>query len=564
MSSPHLEGAELSDTKTGVKSQKTGSRRRRAQQSPFKVSDDNIFLLNANEREAQKEELHKFLALPIEEKTTHAARMMAKLKNELVGELEVENERKKILKQVRSETVLPKQTLSTHEPNFATMKRENMTRERKQDLIFMERQKAVLELSLMSKRSEMMKMDKVVAKEERKLKQLESTIEQDNQRLEEFLKENERKSVEARTLFEREDKLKQEKNIEIKKLAAEIGTIRSEISKFEEILIDYKRYEEFLFKISPPEWQHEHKNKTSKAKVVSEKDGRVDQNEEPQEMAARTGLESKPSSSETDLSSIGETGLSSAQSDTLRKTSEVDVDSSEADAELYFTDPQQLLNLMTELTEQNLSLIQNSARVEEVLEELRRSTETTRRNIEGEEEQIVLQRNELKQRIHKEEERGSALQQMIQLHVSLSTEERDVMLEALGEKVGEVHCSCVGDRMTNLSTLEKMADIENLLYSVLQSLESIPEVKLQRIKKIKDSEKRSRQREEKQREQSEKQKERMRRVGENSCPDVCLFLKESKSSMRTNPPLRTISISTFLSQTTWSKQKKRTGEIILM
>uniref|UniRef100_A0A3Q2ZYS2 DUF4200 domain-containing protein n=1 Tax=Kryptolebias marmoratus TaxID=37003 RepID=A0A3Q2ZYS2_KRYMA len=452
------------------------------------------------------------MALPIEEKTTHAARMMAKLKNELVGELEVENERKKILKQVRSETVLPKQTLSTHEPNFATMKR------------------GTRGLSLMSKRSEMMKMDKVVAKEERKLKQLESTIEQDNQRLEEFLKENERKSVEARTLFEREDKLKQEKNIEIKKLAAEIGTIRSEISKFEEILIDYKRYEEFLFKISPPEWQHEHKNKTSKAKVVSEKDGRVDQNEEPQEMAARTGKSSI-------FYSSSKTWYQKYRPGCLQ-------------LKLYFTDPQQLLNLMTELTEQNLSLIQNSARVEEVLEELRRSTETTRRNIEGEEEQIVLQRNELKQRIHKEEERGSALQQMIQLHVSLSTEERvrnqNMLCWTLGEKVGEVHCSCVGDRMTNLSTLEKMADIENLLYSVLQSLESIPEVKLQRIKKIKDSEKRSRQREEKQREQSEKQKERMRRYLERSLADSKKIVTQHSFLKFTLPPVSEFIINSFL------------------
>lgn len=53
---------------------------------------------------------------------------------------------------------------------------------------------------MMTKRSEMMKMDKLVAKEEQKLIQLENTIVRDNQRFEEFLKENERKSVEARTL----------------------------------------------------------------------------------------------------------------------------------------------------------------------------------------------------------------------------------------------------------------------------------------------------------------------------------------------------------------------------
>lgn len=52
----------------------------------------------------------------------------------------------------------------------------------------------------MTKKSEMMKMDQVIAKEERKLKQLENSIERDNQKLEEFLKDNEKKSVESRTL----------------------------------------------------------------------------------------------------------------------------------------------------------------------------------------------------------------------------------------------------------------------------------------------------------------------------------------------------------------------------
>lgn len=44
-------------------------------------------------------------------------------------------------------------------------------------------------------------MEKAVAKEERKLKQLEKLIERDNQKFEEFLRENERKSVEARALW---------------------------------------------------------------------------------------------------------------------------------------------------------------------------------------------------------------------------------------------------------------------------------------------------------------------------------------------------------------------------
>lgn len=56
------------------------------------------------------------------------------------------------------------------------------------------------QLSLMTKRSEILRMDKAIAKEEGQLKRLEKIIERDNLNFEEFLRENEKKSVEARTL----------------------------------------------------------------------------------------------------------------------------------------------------------------------------------------------------------------------------------------------------------------------------------------------------------------------------------------------------------------------------
>lgn len=43
-------------------------------------------------------------------------------------------------------------------------------------------------------------MDKAIDREESRLKQLENIIERENLRFEEFLRENEKKSVEARTL----------------------------------------------------------------------------------------------------------------------------------------------------------------------------------------------------------------------------------------------------------------------------------------------------------------------------------------------------------------------------
>lgn len=45
---------------------------------------------------------------------------------------------------------------------------------------------------------------------------------------------------------------------------------------------------------------------------------------------------------------------------------------------MYFTDPQQLLDIFSELEEQNLSLIQNSQETEEALEEMKSTIKETK------------------------------------------------------------------------------------------------------------------------------------------------------------------------------------------
>lgn len=63
----------------------------------------------------------------------------------------------------------------------------------------------------------------------------------------------------------------------------------SELAKFEEILIDYKRYKELLFELSPPEWQEAQKTKALKAKVPSDGDAQDSKDREPEESTARSG-----------------------------------------------------------------------------------------------------------------------------------------------------------------------------------------------------------------------------------------------------------------------------------
>ncbi|XP_056898703.1 cilia- and flagella-associated protein 100 isoform X2 [Takifugu flavidus] len=329
----------------------------------------------------------------------------------------VEDKRELENDQLRNKTVPAELAASRHELRMALMKRENMTKDSKHDLIATERQKALLELSLTVKTREISKMDLAIEKEEKRVKQLEQVLERENLKFEEFLKENEKKSVEARTFFEKEARTKQMKNAEIKRLTTEIVTIKSEMSKFEETLTDYKRYKELLFKLSPPEWQEAHRTTTKRVKGVDS------------EVSFSPGGETP---------SMEDSSLPQTQSDTQEKEANdqeiEDILEAEDDLDLFFTDPQQLLDLVTELTQQNLSLFNISTKVEKTLKELQQTIETTKNNIEKDEEPLQIQISDMHQKIIKAKERGARLKQKVQILGSLNTTNQDSMLEALDHK----------------------------------------------------------------------------------------------------------------------------------
>ncbi|XP_044022031.1 cilia- and flagella-associated protein 100-like isoform X2 [Siniperca chuatsi] len=462
--------SEMSSPKLELRGRETG-------QSQLKVPESNIMSTETVKAKGhRKEVLRKFLT-----KTENLAGQVVE---------EGKQETVKIPQQIKNNTTLSKQTQDSPDLKMSAIKHETIKRDRKRDLLCIERQRALLEASLIKSRSHIMKMDKNIAAKEQYLKQLERITERENYNLEEFLKRSEEKSVDSRKLFEKESKSKQERNAAIKKLTDEIRTLKSKFAKIEEILNKYRRYKNVLFMLTPPEWHEGKEAEALKAKVTSDRDTQDVQNREPQESAIRQGLERGLESSPGGvLPSTREPMLSTAHSGTLITTSKLDCNSSEHEEklELYFSDPQQLLDLQTELTEQNLSLIQNSTRGDETLEELRQNIETTLKKMKEDEEKLTLQ---------------------------------DVLLDALGMKVTEVYCCCVDGRLTNLSTLEKLSSVEYRMSLQLQLLENIPEESLETLRQIKDSQRRSRLREEKLRLEREKQKERMKKCMQRSLGDT--------------------------------------------
>ena len=91
-----------------------------------------------------------------------------------------------------------------------------------------------------------------------------------------------------------------------------------------------------------------------------------------------------------------------SEADIIKSSSEMVLNDLDNDFELYFTDPQQLLAIFTELEEQNLSLIQNSQDHEEQLEEISRELQITMEKKNLETESLQRQVNHLEQAIELE------------------------------------------------------------------------------------------------------------------------------------------------------------------
>jgi hypothetical protein len=78
---------------------------------------------------------------------------------------------------------------------------------------------------------------------------------------------------------------------------------------------------------------------------------------------------------------------------------------------IYFTNPKQLLDIFSELEENNLSLIQSCQESEESLEELKTKIAQTTVKMEEETENLNLQIVALQSQMVKEEERAKNLEE---------------------------------------------------------------------------------------------------------------------------------------------------------
>jgi len=189
-------------------------------------------------------------------------------------------------------------------------------------------------------------------------------------------------------------------------------------------------------------------------------------------------------------------------------------DGYEEEADIYFTDPQQLLEIFAELEEQNLSLIQNSQETEEALEEMKQNIKRTKERLENETNVLNEQIERLNSAISREEEKSKELEMKARMfsYGEFKSEDQEKMLTELNKKVEEVYMSCFGNNEANISTLHMLTNIENRLEDLFEQIEGMPRDKVEAAEKAKEKERRLKLRDQKIEEQRRHQEERMKKA----------------------------------------------------
>ncbi|XP_024902244.1 cilia- and flagella-associated protein 100 [Pteropus alecto] len=485
--------------------------------NPFHMSEDvDFFLLRDQERNKSRSEREQKKTLRVHEKMTYSSKVSAKhtsLRRELQLEEEIEDQ------EARAEA---EQLRAFHDNTAWKL---SMTKEKKGEsdninkYINQKRQMFLIQYALDMKRSEIQRLEMLATKEEAELERAEKTLEKDSALFDEFLRENDRSSVQALRAAEKETKSKMEKITEIRDLTTQIMNIKSEISKFEDTLQHYKIFKDFLYKLSPKEWleEQEKKHLALKKVVKSPKENTLfstQGNKGPGikgKMGFREGQGPRKPGKVLQMIQGGQIlattvgfqkdrqpsvsgGLDPKGSSSAHPTQK-DPDSDREELELYFTEPQQLLDIFTKLEEQNLSLIQNTQEMEETLEELSFTLKNTQIRMDREVNQLKQWITTLMMSIAKEEEMAAELQLKARVfHFGqYKGAQEDKVLESLNHKVLDVYRHCVGTQQeSNLGTVQMLTIIEQQLDDLLENLERVPQIKVEQAEKAKEKERRQR------------------------------------------------------------------------
>ncbi|ELR54500.1 Coiled-coil domain-containing protein 38, partial [Bos mutus] len=399
-----------------------------------------------------------------------------------------------------------------------------------------QRDRFMLEYTLSTKRNTIQRFEKHTAMKERQLMKAEKKLEDDAIAFEEFLRENDQRSVDALKIAAQETINKLQMTAELKKASLEIQSVKSEIAKTEFLLREYVKYGFFLLKLSPKQWQIQQAMKrVSRSKenvnvmlpsIITKLSAR---RRETTDESRRTSFSEDSSLGRSSQGNTGSLALhpqkaqdrqrcgsrqteSISSEDSLEFFLDDDMDY-DLEPELYFKEPEELLQVLTELEEQNLTLVQYSQDVDENLEDVNKREKVIQDKINTNIEFLLEHKALLKANCVREEEKAAELELRSRLFSfgQYNSDAQEKLIDSLSKKINQVYKVCIGDaEVGSLNPVQKLVKVESRLVELSDLIDSIPKENVEAIERMKQKERRQRLREEKMREKQKHQEERLK------------------------------------------------------
>nr|XP_020756294.1 coiled-coil domain-containing protein 38 isoform X4 [Odocoileus virginianus texanus] len=488
---------------------------------PYKIFFKDLFLFKENEMAAKKREKFMNRSMKVYQKSTFSSRM--KNRSHL-GQIAIFAD----TGDASVERLGLDPTLILRLTEGADTKRTT------HEFINDQRDRFMLEYTLSTKRNTILRFEKHTAMKERQLMKAEKKLEEDAAAFEEFLRENDQRSVDALKIAAQETINKLQMTAELKKASLEIQSVKSEIAKTEFLLREYMKYGFFLLKLSPKQWQIQQAMKRvsrSKENVnvmlpsmtklsARRREGTTDESRRTsfsEESSLGRGSQAKSRrritpNLEEKKSSLSNQTESISSEDSLEFFLDDDMDY-DLEPELYFKEPEELLQVLTELEEQNLTLVQYSQDVDENLEDVNKREKVIQDKINTNIEFLLEHKELLKANCVREEEKAAELELRSRLFSfgEYNSDAQEKLIDSLSKKINQVYRVCIGDaEVGSLNPVQKLVKVESRLVELSDLIDSIPKENVEAIERMKQKERRQRLREEKMREKQKHQEERLK------------------------------------------------------
>ena len=289
------------------------------------------------------------------------------------------------------------------------------------DLIPKKREILLTQLGLQHKQEEIRRLADTLAAQEAALVKAEEALEEDAINFDTFFQNNEAAAAAAAKKADAAARLRADKNLELKRVRIQIGTVTGESLKISESLEQYKRFAEYLDSLTPPEW-FQAAEARAQEKVDALRRAALQREEsvwealrerklgelnakfgEERKMALRRG---KPFAM-PDVEALALAALPPRPR--LAGIPVPELPEEDRTVPMYFTRPEQLKALFVQLEESNLFLIQQCADLEQSLEELQMEQRETDAAMERANAALAESVAQLEARIAAEDAKAEAL-----------------------------------------------------------------------------------------------------------------------------------------------------------